>query len=57
MLYQLCHRLACLHLMMGSIFMTNAVEDPSAYLSRATAIFPETVVGHDGLTETLTFGE
>ena len=43
--------------MMGSIFMTNAVEDPSAYLSRATAIFPETVVGHDGLTETLTFGE
>src|SRR5438067_3397339 len=28
---------------------------PEAYLDRATAIFPETVVGHDGLTATLAF--
>ncbi len=34
-----------------------SLEDPSAHLSRATAVFPETVVGHDGLTETLTFRE
>jgi ribonuclease Z len=34
-----------------------SLEDPSAHLDRATAIFPTTVVGHDGLPETLTFEE
>ncbi len=29
--------------------------DPAAYLDRATAIFPATTIGHDGLTETLAF--
>lgn len=31
------------------------VADPAAYLDRATAIFPATTLGHDGLTTTLTF--
>jgi ribonuclease Z len=31
--------------------------DPAAYLDRATAIFPATTLGHDGLTTTLTFEE
>jgi ribonuclease Z len=34
-----------------------SLEDPSAYLTRATAVFPATVIGHDGLTETLAFEE
>jgi ribonuclease Z len=34
-----------------------SLENPSAYLDRATVIFPSTVVGYDGLTETLTFEE
>ena len=34
-----------------------SLEDPSAHLGRATAVFPMTVVGHDGLTETLKFEE
>lgn len=29
--------------------------DPNAYLDRATAVFPNTTVGHDGLTDTLNF--
>ena len=29
--------------------------DPAAYLDRATAIFPATTIGRDGLTETLAF--
>jgi ribonuclease Z len=32
-----------------------ALNQPEQYLDRATAIFPPTVVGRDGLTETLTF--
>lgn len=32
-----------------------ALSDPAAYLDRATAIFPATTVGRDGLTATLTF--
>ena len=32
-----------------------SLEDPSVHLGRATAVFPATVLGHDGLTETLTF--
>ncbi len=32
-----------------------ALSDPAAYLDRATAIFPTTTVGRDGLTATLTF--
>jgi ribonuclease Z len=34
-----------------------SLEDPSVHLGRATAVFPATVVGHDGLTETLSFEE
>ena len=34
-----------------------SLEDPSAHLSRATAIIPETVVGHDALTQTPSFEE
>ncbi len=34
-----------------------SLEDPSAHLGKATAIFPATVLGHDGLTETLTFDQ
>ena len=34
-----------------------SLEDPSAHLDRATAAFPATVVGYDGLTETLKFEE
>jgi ribonuclease Z len=34
-----------------------SLEDPSAHLEHATPIFPQTVVGHDGLTETLKFEE
>jgi ribonuclease Z len=34
-----------------------SLEDPSAHLDRATAVFPATVVGSDGLTETLKFEE
>lgn len=34
-----------------------SLEDPSAHLGQATAIFPATVLGHDGLTETLTFDQ
>ncbi len=34
-----------------------SLEDPSAHLDRAAVIFPSTLVGHDGLTETLTFEE
>lgn len=30
-----------------------SLEDPYAHLDRATAVFPATVVGYDGLTETL----
>jgi ribonuclease Z len=30
---------------------------PADYLDRATAIFPATTIGHDGLTTTLSFGE
>jgi ribonuclease Z len=32
-----------------------SLSDPSAYLDRATAVFPATVLGRDGLTETLSF--
>jgi ribonuclease Z len=32
-----------------------ALNHPEQYQDRATAIFPPTVVGRDGLTETLTF--
>jgi ribonuclease Z len=34
-----------------------ALADPLAYLDRATAIFPATTLGRDGLTTTLTFEE
>jgi ribonuclease Z len=34
-----------------------SLEDPTAHLARATTIFPETVIGHDGLAETLNFEE
>lgn len=34
-----------------------ALADPAAYLDRATAIFPPTTLGRDGLTETLAFDE
>ncbi len=34
-----------------------ALSDPAAYLDRATAIFPATTLGRDGLTETLNFEE
>lgn len=34
-----------------------ALSDPAAYLDRATAIFPPTTLGRDGLTETLSFEE
>ena len=34
-----------------------SLEDPSAHLGRATAVFPKAVVGYDGLTETLKFEE
>lgn len=34
-----------------------ALTDPCAFLDRATAIFPPTTVGHDGMTETLRFAE
>ena len=34
-----------------------SLENPSARLDHATAIFPSTVIGHDGMTETLTFEE
>ena len=34
-----------------------SLEDPSSHLGRATSIFSATVVGHDGLTETLKFEE
>jgi ribonuclease Z len=33
------------------------LSDPDAYLDRATAIFPATTLGHDGLTTTLAFDE
>ena len=32
-----------------------SLSDPSAHLGRATAVFPQTVAGYDGLTETLSF--
>ncbi len=32
-----------------------SLSDPSAHLGRATAVFPATVLGRDGLTETLSF--
>jgi ribonuclease Z len=32
-----------------------ALSHPEQYLDRATAIFPQTILGYDGLTETLTF--
>jgi ribonuclease Z len=32
-----------------------ALSDPCAHLDRATTIFPATSLGHDGLTETLSF--
>jgi ribonuclease Z len=32
-----------------------ALTDPAAHLDRATAIFPATTLGHDGMTTTLTF--
>ena len=34
-----------------------SLEDPAAHLGRATAVFPATVLGRDGLTETLNFEE
>jgi ribonuclease Z len=34
-----------------------SLDDPSAHLNRATAIFQATVVGHDGLTDTLKLEE
>ena len=34
-----------------------SVSDPSAYLDRATAIFPAATVGYDGLTTTLAFAD
>lgn len=34
-----------------------ALADPAAYLDRATAIFPATTLGHDGLKATLRFEE
>ncbi len=34
-----------------------ALTDPAAYLARATAIFPATTLGRDGLTTTLHFAE
>lgn len=34
-----------------------ALTDPAAYLDRATAIFPATTVGYDGLTTTLAFDD
>jgi ribonuclease Z len=34
-----------------------SLENPSAHLDRATAIFPSTVIGQDGMIETLTFEE
>lgn len=34
-----------------------ALSNPTAYLDRATTIFPATMAGADGLTETLTFEE
>lgn len=44
----------------GKLWLTHfgpSLEDPSTHLDRATVNFPSTVVGHDGLTETLTFEE
>lgn len=32
-----------------------SLTDPAAYVDRATAIFPDTTLGRDGLTETLSF--
>jgi len=32
-----------------------SLSDPSAYLDRATGVFPRTVVGYGGLTVTLSF--
>ena len=32
-----------------------SLSDPSAHLDRARAVFPRTVIGYDGLTETLSF--
>ena len=34
-----------------------SLEDPSIHLERATAVFPATLLGYDGLTETLPFEE
>ena len=34
-----------------------SLEYPATHLNRATAIFPEAVLGYDGLTETFTFGK
>jgi ribonuclease Z len=34
-----------------------SLEDPATHLDSATAIFPATTLGHDGLTETLRFEE
>lgn len=34
-----------------------SLEDPSAHLGHAKSVFPATVLGHDGLTETLNFAE
>ena len=34
-----------------------ALHDPAAYLDRATAIFPATTIGYDGMTETFGFDE
>lgn len=44
----------------GSLWLTHfspAMEDPSIYLDRATAIFPNTTLGYSGLTGSLRFAE
>jgi ribonuclease Z len=41
-----------------SLWLTHfgpSLEDPVAHLGRATAVFPTTVIGRDGLTQTLIF--
>ena len=56
---------AQLHTLVGSgsaparrlTHFSPALTDPAAHLDRATAIFPATTLGHDGLTTTLTFEE
>ena len=44
----------------GKLWLTHfgpSLEDPAAHLGRATAIFPATTLGQDGLTEMLNFEE